>query len=179
MGIQKVETDIGGLFPDRTLLRVDSDAHEKREKIVHTLHNIDILLGTYNSLGLMSQMDHIVFVLFESDLTIPEYRMEEEVFHALDYAKKLGKNILIQTRMREHPLLDLIMEGNYKDFLKYMSHEREIFQYPPYTQFVMIRIHDRSQARVTDIITKLANKIEQLKNDTTFFAYDRDIWEKS
>ncbi len=179
MGIQKIEEDIVRLYPDLRILRIDSDTHEKRETLVHSLQNIDIILGTYNAMGLMSQVDHMVFALFESDLTIPEYRMEEEVFHAVDYAKKLGKNILIQTRMREHPLLDLIMEGNYKDFLSYMSHERELFGYPPYTQFVTIRIHDRSQARVKDIVTKLANKIELLKWDSIFFAYDRDIWEKS
>lgn len=71
------------------------------------------------------------------------------------------------------------MEGNYKDFLTYMSHERELFQYPPYAEFITLRIHDRSQDRVRDIITKLVNKIALLKKDSTFFSYDRDIWERS
>lgn len=105
--------------------------------------------------------------------------MEEVLFHAIDYAKKLGKNILIQTHMREHPLLPIIMEGNYKDFLTYMSRERELFQYPPYREFITLRIHDHSQDRVRDIITKLANKIILIKKDSTFFSYDRDIWERS
>jgi len=127
----------------------------------------------------MHQVDYIVFVLFESDLTVPDYRMEEEIFHALDYAKKLWKPIFIQTRLKSHPLLDIIMEGNYRDFLTYMSHERELFEYPPYTEFVTIRIHDRTQSRVTDMISKLANKIALLKKESTFFSYDQDIWDKA
>ena len=60
-----------------------------------------------------------------------------------------------------------------------MSHERELFQYPPYAEFITLRIHDHSQDRVRDIITKLVNKIALLKKDSTFFSYDRDIWERS
>ncbi len=105
--------------------------------------------------------------------------MEEELFHAIDYAKKFQKHILIQTHMRDHPLLTVIREGNYKDFLTYMSRERELFQYPPYAEFITVKIHDRSQDRVRDIVHKLANKIVLIRRESTFFSYDRDIWERS
>ena len=85
--------------------------------------------------------------------------MEERLFHVLDYIKKSGKNILIQTEIENHPLLDICMEGNYKDFLSYMSQERKLFHYPPYTDFVTLRIHDASREKVKDIVAKLVNKI--------------------
>lgn len=119
-----------------------------------------------------------MFLQFESDLTLPDYRMEEDTFHVIDYAKKLEKNILIQTRLDKHPLLDVIFSGNYKDFLTYMSQERKMFHYPPYTDFACIWVHDRSQDRVRDIVSKLASKLLGIKDDDQFLAYDRDIWEK-
>lgn len=121
---------------------------------------------------------HIVFLLFESDLTLPDYRMEEEVYHTLDYAKKSSKNLFIQTYTPENPLLSLIIEGNYKDFLREMSRERALYKYPPYAQFALIRIHDREKSRVQDIMAKLINKITILKGDDVFLASDHDIWEK-
>ena len=104
--------------------------------------------------------------------------MEEEVYHALEYMKKSGKDLLIQTYLPEHPLLHTLLEGNYRDFLRSMSIERARFAYPPYAQFALIRVHDASRERVQDIIGKLINKISILKSDDIFLAYDRDITEK-
>lgn len=119
-----------------------------------------------------------VFLLFESDLTLPDYRMEEELYHTLSYAKKSGKPIIIQTYIPDHPLLHLVTEGNYKDFLIKMSEERKNYDYPPYTELAQIRVHDPSQERVADIVRKLVNKLELLKSDDVFLAYDIDLWEK-
>ncbi len=104
--------------------------------------------------------------------------MEEDLYHMVDYVKKSGKSIIIQTYTPEHPLLEVIVKGNYKDFLNYIAPERKKFIYPPYAQFVLIRVHDISQEKVKDIIEKMVNKIDILKRKSTFFAYDRDIWEK-
>lgn len=117
-------------------------------------------------------------MLFESDLTVPDYRMEEDLYHAVHYAKKISQNVMIQTRLPEHPLLRQVLEGNYNDFLQYMSHERALFHYPPYTEFVILRIHDAQKNRVQDTISRLVNKIQIIKDDSIFLAYDQDIWER-
>ncbi len=179
LGIQRLETDLTRLVPESRILRIDSDTHEKKEKLFRSLRQYDIILGTYSIAWILSVLDHIVFVLFESDFTIPDYRMEEELFHIIHYAKKLGKNITIQTCVPDHPLLSLILEGNYNDFLHAMSRERAKFSYPPYSEFVTIRVYDRSQDRVRDMMTRLVNKIEIIKDENIFLAFDRDIWEKS
>lgn len=138
-----------------------------------------MLLSTHASLSLIHQdIDEVVFLLFESDLTLPDYRMEEDIYHMMDYVKKSGKPMMIQTYMPEHPLLRVITHGNYKDFLNYITPERKKFLYPPYAQFALIRIHDLSKDRVKDIVEKMVNKIDILKKESTFVAYDRDIWEK-
>jgi primosomal protein N' (replication factor Y) (superfamily II helicase) len=179
IGIQRIEDDMRSIFPLKNIVRIDSDTHAKKSELLAKVKNANMILSTYGAIGLLTQVDRVVFLLFESDLTIPDYRMEEEVFHAIDYAKKLEKDILLQTQMRDHPLLDIVMTGNYRDFLTYMSHERELFHYPPYTEFATLKVHSHVQSQVTDIISKLVNKIALLKRESTFFSYDRDIWDRS
>ena len=59
-----------------------------------------------------------------------------------------------------------------------MSDERIRFSYPPYADFALLHVRDKNKEKVKDIITKLVNKIEILKTEDIFLAYDRDIWER-
>ena len=180
IGIQKISDDIHTLLPLSKTLRIDSDAAIEKAEIMTYMKDTHIVIGTHAHLALLhhEEVAHVVFLLFESDLTLPDYRMEEEVYHSLEYVKKSGKNLFIQTYTPEHPLLSLIIEGNYRDFLRDMSHERELFHYPPYYQFALIRIRDPQKEKVQDIMVKLINKISQLQGDDIFVASDRDIWER-
>lgn len=71
------------------------------------------------------------------------------------------------------------MDGNTKSFLAYLSRERKDFLYPPFAELATIRVHDEQKKKVEDIMRKLINKIGILKKETTFFAFDTDIYEKS
>lgn len=151
----------------------------KKKDLFHVIQKSDIILSTYSNIALIHQdITEVMFLLFESDFTLPDYRIEEEIYHTIDYIKKSGKSLLIQTYTPDHPLLQVISEGNYKDFLSYITPERKKFLYPPYAQFALLRIHDPSKDRLKDIMEKIVNKIEILKKESTFLAYDRDIWER-
>jgi primosomal protein N' len=104
--------------------------------------------------------------------------MEEDTYHTIEYAKKSGKNLFIQTYTPENPLLTILIEGNYRDFLRELSRERDKYHYPPYAQFALIRVRDIQKAKVQDIMIKLVNKISQIKGDDIFIASDQDIWER-
>jgi primosomal protein N' (replication factor Y) (superfamily II helicase) len=90
IGIQRVESDLARHFPERCILRVDSDGDIEKTRIIETLEDHDIILATYAGLSLLhvESIEVIVFLLFESELTLPDYRMEEDLYHALEYAKK-------------------------------------------------------------------------------------------
>ena len=180
IGIQKVYDDLQSLCSWYSLLRIDSDAEIEKNEILGRIKEIDIIIGTHSQLFLLHHTDvsHVVFLLFESDLTLPDYRMEEDVYHTIEYVKKSWKNLFLQTYTPEHPLLSLVIEGNYKDFLREVSQERKEYGYPPYGQFVVIRIRDPYKEKVQDIMIKLVNKITQIKEEDIFFAYDRDIRER-
>jgi primosomal protein N' (replication factor Y) len=180
IGIQKVEEDITRIFHDMHIFRIDSDTDVTKSEIFRHIDDADIILGTQTHISLLHHEDiaHIVFLLFESDLTLPDYRMEEDIYHILDYAKKSQKHVFIQTYTHDHPLLSLIIGGNYRDFLREMSQERKAYHYPPYGQFAVIRIHDSQKEKVQDIIIKMLNKIDILKTPDIFVAADKDIWER-
>jgi primosomal protein N' len=89
--------------------------------------------------------------------------MEEDTYHTIEYVKKSGKHLFIQTYTPEDPLLSIIIEGNYRDFLTSMSREREKYHYPPYEQFAVLRIRDTQKAKVQDMMVKLMNKISQIQ----------------
>lgn len=120
----------------------------------------------------------VVFLCFEVNLSIPEYDLEEHLFGEISYFKKQGFPLYIQTYTPDHPLLDIILFGNHQSFLQYLMEERKNFQYPPFTELATIRIHDEKKEKVQDMLGRLVNKISQIKDDSTFLAFDRDVWEK-
>lgn len=71
------------------------------------------------------------------------------------------------------------MDGNTRSFISTLSRERKLFGYPPYGEVVTLRIHDESQKKVTEMMTKLIHKIGIIKQPSTFFAFDTDIRERS
>ncbi len=181
IGIQKVVDDLEKNFPNTSIFRFDSDTKQKKSTLIASFEPSKIIVSTYAGISLVhsDSIVKIVFLLFESDLTLPDYRMEEDLYHTLDYAKKSWKEMYIQTYIPDHPLLLTLTEGNYRDFLKYMSEERKKFSYPPYLDFVIIRIHDSSKEKLENMRNKLVNKIEILKNESIQFFYDREISDRS
>ena len=72
-----------------------------------------------------------------------------------------------------------IVFGNYKSFLSTLKSERKNFSYPPYVDFVTIRVYHKEKQAVQHLIAGLVERIEAEDLSETFLAYDREIWEKS
>ena len=174
-------SDLEKNFPHFSIFRFDSDTKQKKSSLISDIQDSQIIVSTYAGIGLLHRdaIKSIVFLLFESDLTLPDYRMEEDLYHTLEYAKKSSKEVFIQTYIPEHPLLMTLTEGNYRDFLFYVSSERKKFSYPPFVDFVTIRIHDASRDRLENMRNKLINKIEMLKNDSITFFYEKEVTERT
>ncbi len=120
----------------------------------------------------------VVFLSFEVNLSIPEYDMEEQLFDEILFYKKQNIPIYLQTYTPDHPLIREILTGNQKSFLDLLRIERQTFLYPPFADFVTIRVHHAYQKSVTTMMTHLVAKISTLKDETIFTAADTDIWEK-
>jgi len=180
VGIEQVAEALKKALPDLSLLVVDSDHIKKTQEIFQALPTTDIILATHMG-ALLSHADigAVIFLLFEVNLSIPEYDLEEELYTRMIYIKKQNIPLYIQTHMMEHPILQEIVFGNYRSFLQMLSQERRAFSYPPYSDFVTLHVHHAKKPMVRSIVQELIEKIEPLLSEGVFFAYDRDIFTRS
>lgn len=180
VGIERVAWDMTKILGETyALLRIDSDSKQKLSDSYSKIENTDIILST--SLGstlVHDTIGSVVFLSFEVNLSIPEYDMEEQLFDEILFYKKQKIPVYLQTYTPEHPLIREILTGNQKSFFALLQKERRDFGYPPFSQFVTIRIHHAYQKSVTTMMAHLVRKIESLKGDDVFLAADQDIWEK-
>lgn len=126
----------------------------------------------------ISLFGSVVFLCFEINLSVPEYDFEEKLFSEIAYYKKTQCPVFIQSYIPEHPLLDIISTGNFQDFLEYVLHERKTFQYPPFSDFLSIKIHSEQKNRVADMTTRILNKALLLKKDSTVITANTDIFDR-
>lgn len=179
IGIEKIHTDLTWLLTGMDILRIDGDSVHRMSDTLVEVESADVILAT----SLASTLVHrdigaVVFLSFELNLSLPEYDIEEQLYDEILYYKKQHLPIYLQTYTPEHPLLDEILHGNQRSFFDLLKKERKLFAYPPYSQFVTIRVHHDSQQRVQHMMNHLIQKIHLLKWDEVFFAADRDIWER-
>ncbi len=179
-GIGKIESDLKNILGwVYSILRIDSDVWKKYKDFFDAIDIHDIILGT-NMASLISHRDigAVFFLSFEMNLSLPEYDMEERIFSEISYYKKQNIPIYIQTYSPEHPLLHEIVFWNQKSFFKNLVSERKSFLYPPFSEMLIIRVHEREKTQVKKLIEHLVRKISLIKEDSTFLAFDQDMLEK-
>lgn len=180
VGIERIQTELTWLLWSwYGIVRMDSDAKKKIKDLLWEVDAADVILST--SLGstlVHADIGSVVFLSFEANLSMPEYDIEEQIFDEILYYKKQQLPIYIQTHTPEHPLLQEILHGNHKSYMSLLRDERRAFLYPPFAEFVTIRVHHPYQKNVTTMINHLFAKIDGLKWSDIFLAADKDIWEK-
>jgi primosomal protein N' (replication factor Y) (superfamily II helicase) len=150
-GTEKIEEQIGEMFPDFRVARMDVDS--VRGKTAHdTLiqqfeqQRIDILVGTQMLVkGL--DFDHVQLVgILDADglLSFADFRVNERAFQLMEQVSgrsgrkdKQGK-VMIQTTNPKHPVLQWVKEHDYKKLYAAEIHSRRQFDYPPYTKLIKL-----------------------------------------
>lgn len=164
--IQKIEENLKKIFPKKNITRLDSDKVSKEWTSLEEIKSSDLIVATQmvNTIA-FENLWLVVIPLFEAELVIPEYDIEEQIYTNISYNKNRGADIIIQTYIPKNPLLKIIIEGNYNDFLKYTLEERERFNYPPFGDMVKIHIKSNSKEKVNHLSVTLFNKLAILNED--------------
>ena len=181
VGIQRIETELRDVLGEGfRIQRIDSDTGGKTPEILALVEESDIILATNRAFFLTHpSIGAFVYLLFEINLSIPEYDIEEITALELSQLKRRKIPLYIQTYTPDHPLLDMLMFGNQKSLIASIQEERKAFLYPPYSELATLRIHDENKDRVSKMIAQLMNKLSLLKRETTRIVHDTEIWEKS
>jgi primosomal protein N' (replication factor Y) len=129
----------------------------------------------------------IAVILFEQELSIPNYDTEEKVYCNIRqliwrWNRKSEKtNIIIQTFTPKNNILKYISKWNYKDFFINSLKERKIFNYPPYSSMFILEYRDKDKQKAKEYCIKLENVItnEIWDNKTIELIFNKTSYKKN
>ncbi len=174
--VQSIDVSMRELFPASKVLLIE-DLNKVTPKI---LADHDIFIGTQKISSLpIENLWLTAFLLVESDLAVPDYDIEESVYHQIRHFFSRSREIVLQTRSPKLPIIADVTGSNFRSFFQRTVSERKQFHLPPFTQMVTIYISDTSESLVKQRIASTASSmIEAAKNSETTVIYDHLLTEK-
>ena len=168
-GTEKIEEELETLFPDAHVARMDVDS--VRGKTAHDMlikqleqQRVDILVGTQMVVkGL--DFDHVDLVgILDADslLNFTEFRVNERAFQLMEQVSGragrkdgLGK-VFIQVANTRHPVLQWVIDHDYKSFYTQETAARQQFAYPPFTRIIRVSFRHKIREIVQDAASLFA-----------------------
>jgi primosomal protein N' (replication factor Y) len=174
LGTEKAEEEVRRRFPGARVVRLDSDVASTRGSLQEVLTafgrgEADVLVGTQ-----MVTKGHDVpgvtlvgVLLADLGLQWPDFRAAERTFQQLiQVAGRAGRGdrpgqVIVQTLMPQHPVLQLAREQRYLDFVRRELSRREGLGYPPARRLLMVRVSHPEPGAGMDQARRLAAAFRQ------------------
>lgn len=165
-GTEKIEDEIGILFPEARVARLDLDTTRSKhayENIINDFsrQQIDILIGTQMvSKGL--DFDHVSLVgIMDADdmLNRPDFRAFEKSFQLMtQVAGRAGRKnkrgtVILQTGQVDHWVVEKVHQHDFTGFYGHEIIERENYHYPPFYKLIDFTLKHKEE-RVLDMAAK-------------------------
>ena len=161
IGTQRVEEELGKLFPDAAIVRMDLDTTSRKGAHGRILQKFgdgeaDILLGTQMvAKGLDFPRVTLVGVISaDTQMLLPDFRSAERTFQLLtQVAGRAGRStlsgeVLIQTHQPDHYTLQHVLDHDFKAFYQEEITAREELEYPPFSRLVLIEFKGKNEGLV-------------------------------
>jgi primosomal protein N' (replication factor Y) len=174
IGTQRVEEELGLIFPGVKALRMDTDTTKGRMAHDRVLSRFgsgeyQILLGTQMvAKGLDFPNVTLVGVInADTELLLPDFRSAERTFQLLtQVAGRAGRKhkhgeVIIQTFTPEHYSLQYAKKHDYNNFFKAELFDRKGLMYPPYSRVISILFKGPDEKRVETVAAQIAELIPQ------------------
>lgn len=173
VGTEQVEEAVHALFPDLSVLRMDTDTMKRKDAMQQMLDSFargdaKILIGTQ-----MIAKGHdfpnvtlVGVVAADSTLSIPDYRSTERTFQLLTQVEgRAGRDetpghVVVQTYAPEHPAIRFAKAQDYPGFFKYELAERRKALFPPYSLFLRVLFSGIDEAALSDVGESYARSLE-------------------
>lgn len=174
MGTEKIEDEIAELFPSAKVSRLDYDALKTKHghaKVIAEFENreVDILVGTQMvTKGL--DFDHVSLVgIINADQLIhhPGYRSHERAFQLMmQVAGRAGRKhkkgkVMIQTSDPGHPVIQNVLNSDFKKMYETEILSRRQFQYPPFMRMIEITLKHKQVQTIEQAALYLANELRK------------------
>lgn len=147
IGIDRVEQEIQKLFPKIKIFIMDKDhvtTHKQAVKIRGEFYSTpgSIMIGTEMALSYLNEkIENTAVVSLDSYFSIPDFQINEKIFHILLYMRSISdKNFIIQTRQEKTIIFENALRGNLMDFYRDEIEDRRSIDYPPFATYIKITI---------------------------------------
>ncbi len=173
-GTEKVEEEIGRLFPEARLLRMDRDTVNSERAYRSTITAFergegDIMIGTQMiTKGFDFARVSLVGILNADNLLYnPDFRASERAFQLMmQVAGRAGRRsadgeVVIQTSDPGHPVIRQVAAGDYEAMALDQLAEREAYAYPPYSHIIRFSLKHRDRELLRTAALNLASRLRE------------------
>lgn len=171
IGTQRVEEYLAASFPATTVLRLDRDEMTKKNRLNERLEQINtgqaqLIVGTQ----MLAKGHHFprltLVVVLDADNGFynQDFRGLEHLGQLLvQVAGRAGRaehagEILIQTHLPHHPMLNLLVQQGYEPFAQALLATRQEAQLPPYHFLALIRAQGRYSKNVEGFLNNVKSR---------------------
>jgi len=190
-GTQQVEDELGQLFPEYRVLRMDQDTTSRKnahDRILSAFGRgeADILIGTQLvAKGLDFPNVTVVGVInADTELAFPSYRSSERMFQLLSQvagrsgrAAKKGV-VYLQTKQPEHFAIRFAKEHDYEGFARQELSVRKPLLYPPYSRILQFSFKGKDSNQVRLTAEQFTRVIEQAGTSYPVLGPTPDVIER-
>ncbi len=180
VGTQRVENKVKELFPNKKVLRIDSDNISSKKELKNfiesaTNNKIDIFVGTQMIVKGhdFPNISLVGIINIDAGLYSTDFRGLEKTGQLITQVsgragrQKTQGNVIIQTNNPKHNLLLKILKEGYKQFSKVALKERESVNLPPYSHIAIINISAMSRFKPKSILSEIV----KFKKSKSVFVY--------
>ncbi|MBO4738666.1 MAG: primosomal protein N', partial [Bacteroidales bacterium] len=184
-GTERIEEELGKIFPDIRIDRLDYDSTRNKNSFQQIIHNFEngktnILVGTQMiTKGLDFDNVSLVGVLnADNMLNYPDFRAFERAFQLLMQVSgragrknKQGK-VIIQTNNPQHDIFKYLQNYDNQIVINRLLNERKQFYYPPYCRIVKICLQHKDLSLLNNIATDYVALLRQYVHTPIFGPED-------
>ncbi|MBP6978571.1 MAG: primosomal protein N' [Bacteroidales bacterium] len=173
-GTEKVEEELAVLLPGATIARMDLDTTRTRNAYHQIINDfetrkIDILVGTQMvTKGLDFENVSLVAILnADSMLNFPDFRSFERSYQLMSQVSgRAGRKnkrglVIIQSYNPSHPIIQQVVENDYKGMYDLQLAERKRFHYPPFYRLILLRIRHRDFQFLNTVAREFADILKK------------------
>ncbi|MDE5561682.1 MAG: primosomal protein N' [Bacteroidaceae bacterium] len=180
-GTERIEEELGDLFPEAKVARMDLDTTRSRsayEDIIHGFQRgeTDILIGTQMvTKGLDFRKVSVVGILNAGTmLNQPDFRSHERAFQMMtQVAGRAGRStgdglpvkagrVILQVYDPTHPTVMQVVSGDYDGMFREQMEERRAFLYPPLCRLVYIYMKHKDENVLEHMAGEMASMLRQV-----------------
>lgn len=172
-GTQRVHEFLSSCFPQINVLRIDRDAVRKKNSLDEHLDKIStgdaqLIVGTQ----MLAKGHHFprlsLVVVLDADAGLynQDFRALEHLGQLLTQVSgRAGRaehpgQVLIQTHLPNHPLLNLLIKQGYDEFADALLTSRQEAELPPFHYLAVIRAQGKNQSQVLKFLHATKDQIQ-------------------